>query len=159
MAGISSATAQATTSIALFEATKVALANESGVDISFGFRWPPVETSWVSVIDTDSDIEPKNIGPARQLDEQITVTLSVGSWNPERSDGQRLVTFRRAFEVLALIQTHIRVNDITLGGAVQWCVPGRSSSTGPTPEENTEFGEFTEISATFVAQHRIRTFQ
>ncbi|MEB0200555.1 hypothetical protein QN354_02145 [Cryobacterium sp. 5I3] len=159
MSGISSATAQAETSLALLAAFRVALADEPEVDIALGYRWPPVGYDWVSVLDTESEIDPKNIGPARQLNETLTVTVNVGSWNPEHDDDQREVTFRRAFAILGTIQTHIRVNDIELGGAVLWCVPGRSSSTGATPEERAQFGEFTEISATFVAQHRIRTFQ
>jgi hypothetical protein len=159
VSGISSATAQAQTSLALFEAIKVALAGEPDVDIAFGFNWPPVNFDWVAVVDTESSIDPKNIGPARQLDETLTVTLSVGSWNPELSDEQRRVTFLRAFHLLSLIQDHIRRNDIELGGVVLWCVPGSSTSGGATPEEKAAFGEYTEISATFVAKHRIRTFQ
>ncbi|MEB0303818.1 hypothetical protein QN345_00495 [Cryobacterium sp. 10I1] len=159
MSGISSATAQAETTLALLAAFKTALADETDLDITLGFVFPPVGHAWVSIGDTVSDVDPKAIGPARQLSETITISVSVGAWNPERDEDEREAVFRRAFGILGTIQTHIRVNDITLGGTVLWCVPGHSSSTGATPEDRAQFGEFTEIAATFVAQHRIRTFQ
>lgn len=154
--GISEATAQDTARSALVEAVKVALAGEQ-VDIGRGFRWPIVNNDWAFATETESSIDPQSIGPRRQQDERITLTLSIGSWRPGSDQEAEDLAFNRAFDLLKRIQTHIRKNDITLGGTVLWCVPGSSTAAGTTLEGETFDGRLTEIIATFVCQHRIAT--
>ncbi|MEB0286162.1 hypothetical protein QN355_06315 [Cryobacterium sp. 10S3] len=156
MSGSSNTTAQHTAKVALFEACKVALAGED-VDVSFGFRWPFVSNDWASLTDTDSEVDPKAIAPRRSQDETLTLSVSVGSWRAGDDAATELATSARAFDLLGKIQSHIRENDITLGGTVLWCVPGRSSSAGATTDQDAEFGRLTEIAATFVCAHRITT--
>lgn len=154
--GISETTAQATARAALIEAAKSALDGEA-VDIGRGFRWPIINRDWVFATETDSDIDPATIGPRRTLDEQITLTVSIGSWRPGGNQAAEDAAFDRAFDLLGRIQNHVRKNDITLGGTVLWCVPGSSTSAGATTEDESGDGRLTEIVATFVCQHRIAT--
>lgn len=156
--GIGPTTGQRAARRALIEAVKVALAGEP-VDIGRGFRWPIEQPDWVFATATSSDIDPANILPRRSLDERITLELSIGSWRPVIDSPQDAEdeAHDRAFELLERIQEHIRTQDVTLGGAVLWCLPGRSESDGATVPTDTGEGRLIEISADFVCEHRIST--
>jgi len=134
----------------------VALAGED-VDVGAGFRWPIVAPDWCFATETRGDIEPALIGPRRSQDEQITLTLSIGSWRQFDGDDLDDPTFTRAFQLLELVQRHIRTLDVTLGGAVLWCMAGSSSSDGATADDDTGAGRVTEITAEFICRHRITT--
>ena len=152
--GISDTTAQRPARDALIEAAKVALAGEQ-VDIGRGFRWPIVEHDWVFATETESEINPAEIGPRRSLDERITLTLSIGAWRPGSDQEAEDAAFNRAFDLLERIQRHVRQQDPTLGGVVLSCVEGSSVSDGATAEGDSGLGRLIEIAATFVCQHRI----
>ncbi|MDR0594528.1 MAG: hypothetical protein LBG60_15025 [Bifidobacteriaceae bacterium] len=154
--GISRFTAQATARAALVKACKAALAGED-VDVGAGFRWPIVSNDWCFAVDTDSDIDPATVGPRRALDETVTLSLSVGAWRPGGDEDAEVEAFERAFDILARVQDHIRTQDITLGGTVLWCLPGKSQSAGATTSEDAGMGRVTEIAADFVCRHRITT--
>lgn len=158
-------TAQHLARKALFEAAKVAFADDmavaspAGVDVVFGFRWPMRHRDWVAVTDTDSQIDPATIGARRGQDEVITLTLSIGSWRPyypSEPDRAELDAADRAFDLLQRLQRHVAVNDVTLGDTVSWCLPGSAYAAGATSEEDAVQGRITEIAATFVCQHHIR---
>lgn len=149
-------TGQALARAALVVAAKTALAGED-VDIGRGFRWPITSRDWVFATETDSNIDPANIGPRRSLDERITLTLSIGSWRPGGDQDAEDAAFTRAFDLLGRVHQHIRTQDPTLGGTVLWCVPGSSHSDGGTTEDEAGIGRLIEIVATFVCAHRITT--
>lgn len=157
--GISTLTAQADARAGLIAATQAALAGETvdPVDTGGGFRWPIVNRDWAFATEVDSDVDIRDIGPRRQLDETITLHMTIGSWRPGDDEATELLVFNRAFYLLGLIQDHIRTSDITLGGVVLWCVPGSSSSAGATTSDDAGSGRLTEIAATFVCRHRIAT--
>lgn len=156
--GISEFTAQVEARAALIAAAEVALASDSeGVDIGRGFRWPLVERDWLFATETESVIDPKDIGPRRQLTEQITLHLTIGSWRPGDDQDAEDAAFNRAFGLLQTLQNYVRKIDITLGGTVLWCIPGSSSSAGATTSDESGDGRITEIAATFVCSHRIAT--
>jgi hypothetical protein len=154
--GISEHTAQATARAALVEACRTALKGED-VDVGAGFRWPVVFQDWAFATDTDSKLDTATIGPRRSLDETITLSMSIGSWRPGGDEAAEIEAFERAFDLLARIQQHIRVHDVTLGGTVLWCVPGDSQCAGATAEGDSGLGRLTEIAADFVCRHRIST--
>ncbi len=168
MSGIRPHTVQADAKAALYEAARVALADElvpqgednlPGCDVSFGFTWPTKARDWFAVTDTVSNIDPANVGPRRQLDETVTITVSVGSWVPTvDGDGQaaEVAASDRAFDLLARVQTHIRLNDVTLGGLVFWCLPGSSESAAATFSRKNNPGRLVEVSADFVCTARTR---
>lgn len=157
MSGISQATAIAAAHEALFQAIKLALAEEPEVDTTRGFRWPFVFNDWVALTSIESDIDPANIGPRRGQDETITFHASIGSWRPGDDEDTQKRARDRAFDLLATIQTHIRTNDIQLGGTVLWCVPGSAASDGATSETDAGMGRLVEVDATFICAHKIRT--
>jgi hypothetical protein len=154
--GFSETTAQATARAALIEDVKLALVGEA-VDIGRGFRWPIVNNDWVFATETQSDVNPENLGPRRMLEEKITLHLSIGAWRPGGDQAAEDAAFNRAFDLLGRIQQYIRVTDPTLGGVVLWCLPGSSDSLGATTEGDSGDGRLTEIAATFVCSHRIAT--
>lgn len=153
--GISETTAQAEAMLALVEAARVALADEQ-IDIGFGFRTPETHRAWFYGVETNSDVEPAEVGPRRSLDERITLTVSLGTWAPFVNAETEAGTLTEAFRLLGLVQKHIRTTDITLGGTVLWCLPG-SSESGTTSDEEAGVARLTEVRATFVCTHRITT--
>lgn len=155
MTGISPHTAQLAAKKQLLAAARTALADEK-VDTYFGLRWPVVEPDWFTVHETVSDVEPKNVGARRQLDETITIHVSVGSWRSGSDEATEIAASDRAFELLAKVQDHIMRQDPHLGGTVLWCLPGASESAGATTDDEAGYGRVTEIAATFVCSHRIR---
>lgn len=157
-AGISETTAQDAAMEALLDAARKALADEQ-VDIGHGFRWPIVNRDWFFGAATSSEIDHATIGGRRSLDETITLTVSVGTWQPyvgDEGDDDELATLKHSFELLGKVQQYIRTQDPTLGGTVLWCRPGSSTSDTTDSTEVAE-GRITEIIATFVCSHRIAT--
>jgi hypothetical protein len=158
--GISETTAQDTARDALMQAVADAFADAdetNNVDAGSGFRWPIVNQDWFFATETESVIDPADIGPRRTQTETITLHASVGSWRPGSDEATELAAFHRAFDLLKLVQNWIRKNDITLGGTVLWCLPGSSQSAGETSSNESGDGRITEIAATFVCKHRIAT--
>jgi hypothetical protein len=156
MSGISAASATIAARHALDATIRAALSGDDDVDITFGSAsWPVTQNAWVAQQGTTTDTEPGPLGPTRHQAERLTLFLEVGAWVAGSSDATATAAFDRAFGVLSTIQNHIRVNDITLGGTVLWCVPGPSQSDGIADEDAS--GYYAIIAASFVAAHRIRT--
>lgn len=153
--GMSDTTAQLDAKEALLAAARVALEGED-VDVSFGFRWPLRSDDWFSVVDTQSEVDPKVIGPRMTQDETLTLSVSVGSWRSGDDEETELATAQRAFGLLSKVQHHIRNQDPTLNGTVLWCLLGPSSSAGATTEDDAPQGRVTEVAAQFICKHRIR---
>lgn len=141
--------------VALVEAARVALEGQD-VDVAFGFRWPTRHNDWFAVTDTTAEIDPKTITPRRALEERLTIDVSVGSWQAGFDEDAEIRASARAFEILALVQRHIRLHDVTLGGTAQWCLPGGYQTAGETAESDLGSGRLIEIAAQFVCEHRIQ---
>ncbi|MDR6691469.1 hypothetical protein J2X55_002392 [Microbacterium sp. 1154] len=157
MSGISQATGILAARDGVWEAVEAATAHR-GVDIDRYYA-PPAEilaTRWVAMEDVSVDPDLVNIGPRRQFDESIRVGISVGAWvaasGNREADGR--AAFDAAYGILAEIQTHITQTDITLGGAVLWCLPGSMSTAGVQDPEGG--GYVVEIQTEFVCAHRVR---
>lgn len=153
--GIHPFTAQHIAKRALVKAAREALDGRE-VDVSFGLRWPMHHKAWVAVTSTDSDIDPSQVGPRRQLDERITITVEIGVWEPGADTEAEERASEDAFGLLETLAEHVRLNDPTLGGTVLWCLPGSSSSDGATSEQDAVEGRLCIVVATFVCTHRIR---
>ncbi|UUE19327.1 hypothetical protein [Microbacterium sp. J1-1] len=154
MSGISSASGILAARKALLTAAKTALTAETDIDFYSGWQWPVTQPNWVATTDTNSDMDPRNIGPRRSQDETITFGMSIGAWVPGHTEADIEAAFDRAFEILATIQTYIRMTDITLADTVLWCVPGTTDSDGAVDEQGD--GYQVEIATTFVCMHRVR---
>ena len=155
MSGIHRFTAVHEARKALVEAARVALEDEP-IDIGLGFRWPLQEDDWFAVVDADSVIDPANLGTRRQVQEVITLDVSIGAWRSGYTEETEIEAADRAFDILRRVQEHVRLNDITLGGTVLWCLPGGLQTAGATDERDSHMGRLTEIAAQFVCEHRIR---
>lgn len=160
MAGQSRFTAQERAKRALFEAAKVALADDvqqKKVSVLYGFKWPIATNDWVAFTDTESDIDTVDISPRRTLQERITLRVNVGVFRAGHTEAVEIAVAERAWDLLARIQDHVRTTDITLGGVVMWCLPGSSQSAGATDVKDATRGRYLEIAADFVCEHRITT--
>lgn len=127
---------------------------EDQVDVYHGFESIAVNADWIAVGSARSEIDLKNIGPRVSLDETITIAVNFGAFVPGRAGigdiSQR--AYARAFELLEKVQRHVRETDLTLGGAVLWCVPAGLDADGAEYEG----GFQVEIAADFICRHRVR---
>tara|TARA_R100000365_G_C2746966_1_gene76508 strand:- start:4388 stop:4852 length:465 start_codon:yes stop_codon:yes gene_type:complete len=152
MSGIHTSTGGMLARDGLKTAIETALTADDAVDVYAAFQWPATQPDWVALGSVTVNADPKTIGPRMQRDETITLTVNIGSWRVGKGDAVALAAYERAFALLVAISDHITANDKTLGGAVQWCVPGDVDADG----EEFEGGYQVEVAATFVCTHRVR---
>ena len=110
---------------------------------------------WVGLTDVDVTADVKNVGARQQFDEEIRLGVTLGAWVAGNGDVAAQDAFQKAYEILSEIQTYIGQDSQTrtLGGAVQWCLPGSMSNTGVEVDGG---GYVVEIAAEFVCMHRVR---
>jgi len=157
MSGISSASGQHAAVLALYDAAKTALQSER-VDVCFGRRGQFLEQSYFLVtLEVESNVDMATIGPQRSQNEDITMHVEIAAEHNGGDDEAIRVTFKRAHDILSLVQEHIRKNDITLSDTVLWCLPARSVTESQADQD--AGGAVTVIVAEFSARHRIRTTQ
>ncbi|MEV7874523.1 hypothetical protein [Microbacterium sp. NPDC089188] len=156
MSGIGQSTGILAARNGLWAAIQAATAHR-GSDIDRYYATPETvaSTKWVGLTDLDVDPDLTNIGARRQFDEAIRVGVNLGAWRAGHGEDDARETFAEAYEILAEIQDHITQNDITLGGAVLWCLPGRMSNAG-VEVPGSDGGYVVEIVAEFVCAHRVR---
>ncbi|MCT2086779.1 hypothetical protein M3D75_11690 [Microbacterium enclense] len=156
MSGVSQASLFLAARRGLFDAIKAALADEKKVDIRFALDWPVGHNDWVGITDQSSVGEARILDRARrQQDDEIEIALSIGSWRPGHGDEVATKAVERAHELLDLIQTYVRNgNNVTLGGAVLWCLPAGVEMNVGNDEKNN--GYVCELDATFTCKVRIR---
>ncbi|KAA9110181.1 hypothetical protein [Microbacterium rhizomatis] len=154
MSTISASTAAYTARAGLLAAVRAALADETKVDIDAGFLGQPGHNDWVAMGETIGvDVDPKTVGPRRQRDETITLTLNVGAFKPGHTEAAVVAAFTRADDLLRLISTYVSAGENTeLGGVVAWCLPGSADWVGA----EIDGGFQVEIAATFICAHRVR---
>ncbi len=155
--GISDFTAAPAIKRRIYEDALYVFQDDTNVDVAYGFAWPPTTDDWVSVEEVQAAVDPVGIGPRRQQDETVTVTVSVGSYRSGNDSATEIEAAERAWSLLRCLWEYIRTEDITLGGNALWCVPGDCTSAGATDEGDAGYGRVTEINAQFVARHRIRS--
>jgi hypothetical protein len=132
---------------------RAALADEREVDVSAGFSWPMRFHDWVALGNVRATRDAATIGPRRQQQETLTIDVNIGAWRPGSGSAIAEAAWGRAFQLLALIEAHLLTGDnTTLGGAVLWCLPGDTDTTGDDYDD----GYQVEIAATFVCSHRTR---
>lgn len=153
MSGIHASTGALLARQALEREIRSALTDEPEVDVTAGFQWPMRYPDWVALGDVRATRDPKTIGPRRQQDETLTIDVNLGAWRPGTGTEVAEAAWERVFELLALVEAHLLAgNNTTLGGAVLWCLPGDTDTTG----EEYDGGYQVEIAATFVCSHRTR---
>lgn len=152
MSGIHTSTGAMLARAGLQAAIETALSGDGDVDVYAAFQWPVKNRDWVAMGSVGANADAKNVGPRSQRDETITLAVNIGSWRAGKGDAVALEAYERAFSLLTAISDHITNTDKTLGGAVQWCLPGDVDADG----EEYEGGYQVEVAATFVCTHRVR---
>lgn len=132
----------------LYERIVEGLAGEDEVDVGYGFVWPARWSDEVAVTAVRVVPGEGTVGPRQRRKMLVQVDVNLISF---RVTDDEQVTHRRAFELLALVDTAVR-RDPTLGGAALWCIQGEVQSDGATAEDDSNAGRVTEIAATFEAQ-------
>lgn len=69
---------------------------------------------------------------------------------------QELPAQERAFELLGIIERHVRIVDTTLNGTVRQCFLTGVQTDGQTPDEYLNAGRGVDVVATFTARNRVR---
>ena len=156
----SSAAAATAVKHALKTAINTALADETEIDISFGLRWPAQFDDAVAVASVESHPDDPNVGSTlRSRYDTLSIGVSVVSFRPGWDTTAEVAASDRAYELLALIDQHLRTGDnITLGGAALWCLLADHQSDGATipADDQMPEGRLIEIAATFTARVHIR---
>ncbi|PRB69516.1 hypothetical protein [Arthrobacter sp. MYb213] len=95
------------------------------------------------------------MGPNRSREETLTVDV-VFSCLFGGDDTQELPSQERAFELLSIIERHVRMEDTTLNGTVRHCLLTSVQTDGQTPAEYLHAGRGVDMTATFTARNRVR---
>jgi hypothetical protein len=132
-------------------AARAAVAGER-VDFYEFFESTAAENDWVGIGDAEATSDPKSINhSSRHIDETITLEINIGAFRPGRTEDVAKAAWERATALLELIAVHI-ASDVTLDGAVLWCLPGNTAVV----LADTERGFQAEVAATFTCSHRVR---
>lgn len=153
MTGISTASGILAARNGLWSAIEEATAGED-LDRYYGMPGEVQSAAWVGIGGMSAEFDPRGVSQRRAGDETITFEVSIGKWVPGHRDTVAEDAFAGAFNLLSLIQRHITQDDITLGGAVLWCLPGAVRSDGIDNADGSGF--VAEIVADFVCMHRVR---
>lgn len=141
----------------LFSAVKDLMANGTdtqNVLVVYGYPDMYVPEDVIEFSTITSNQTPGAISTNRARDEVLTLEVFITC---QRGGGQEmeLVCAQRAFQLLRMIETQVRVTDTTVGGTVRWCFLTQYQSAGHTDPAVIEQGRAIEISATFTAQARV----
>lgn len=137
----------------LLDAAVTAIADDT-VQTILGNPGPKQADDIVSVRVPTGQIDPATItaqGRTREVQMTCTVTFSIfRKGGPEQDE----IVTARAFDLFSKVEKRIRVDDITLGGVVRWCLCTGWDDLGNGVEVLAK-GRLLEFSATFVAPVRL----
>lgn len=107
----------------------------------------------IAFTQTESLQDPKTMGN-RGREEVLIQEVQISCW---RGGGQEMeiVSARRAYQLLRMIDYYCRKTDTTVGGTVLWCFLTSHECSGQTDPQFIEQGRVTEITARFTARGRI----
>lgn len=108
----------------------------------------------VSFAETSSESSPATLGTRRQREEQLTQNVIFYCYRAGGQE-QELVVMQRAYELLALLETQVRVTDTTVGGTVRECFLTAHASDAATDTSILANGRLHVLTATFTAKNRI----
>lgn len=153
---MSTATAADDFKYAFFEAATELMAADpdtAEVLVSYGAPGSLDPEDVVAFLDVTSEQQAATIGQ-RSRDEDLTVTVAISCFRGGLED-QELVCGRRAYQLLRMLDYHVRKTDTSVGGTVLWCFLQGHESTGQTDPQLLQQGRVIEITARFLARARI----
>lgn len=142
---------------ALWSAASGLLPATGDTAVFWGYPGNTYPREAVAVTDTRSTQEVATLGRPRGRDEFLEQDVMIVVTANGSSDEAQQRVEARAYEILALIETHCRETDPNLGDSVLWCALGSFEVEGFTPTEQLSAGYSCQISATFTARARVRT--
>jgi hypothetical protein len=153
---VSGATAADEFKLAFFETIRDLMATDPDtphVLVTYGAPGTFEPEDLVSFLGIESNQDPATIGN-RSREEALTIEVSISCW---RGGGQdmELVCAQRAYQLLRMIETQVRVTDTTVSGTVRHCFLVSHESSGATDLQFLETGRVIEITARFAARTRI----
>jgi hypothetical protein len=151
----SSVTAAQDFKVALTDAMTALVAGQD-VLVSFGHPGPDL-ANWDDVVgfaETTSEQTVATMGTTRAREETLHQTVYASAFRPGGPDQERVAS-ARAYELLGLLEHHVRAVDTTLGGVVRQCFLTAHTCTGETDPTVLATGRLIEINATFTAQVRV----
>lgn len=140
---------------AIYEIGKLVLPAE--VHVAFGHPGQAQIEDVFTPTDTTSEQVPGPMSAsARQRKETIVQTVIVRSFRAGGPEQEQIAS-DRAYYLLGLVENHIRKNDPTLGGLVEWCFLTSTSAAGALDPQLLAQGRLIMLGAEFTAEARIRS--
>jgi len=138
---------------AFYDAAVDLLAGDS-VGVSFGHPGTNQTNDIVAFLGVRVEQDPATFGTNRSREEVLTLTVVISCY---RGGGAALekVCSDRAYELLRILETYVRVTDTTLGGVVRHCFLTAHESDGATDPRSLAKGRTIEIAAVFTAHARV----
>lgn len=99
--------------------------------------------------------EKATLGTNRSREETLTLDVQISVVRGGAEEAEILAS-RRCYELLRMLEYHVRVTDTTVGQTVRECFLTSHESPGATPEEVMHKGRMIDVLATFTAKARIR---
>ncbi|MGN7703514.1 hypothetical protein [Cellulosimicrobium sp. 22601] len=129
-------------------AAALAAADETEVDVRFGFLWPTEWFDSVAVTAVRATPDEGTVSPQRTRHLTVYVDVSIVSFRVTADDAE---PHDRAYGLLGVIDAHLR-EDPTMAGAALWCFSDELTSDGATDEVEAEVGRLCEIAVTYAAR-------
>lgn len=125
----------------------------SEVQVCLGIPGASLWDDIVSIGDTSMEADFATLSTNRSREETIRQDVLISSWRAGGPEMEQVVT-DRAYELLGLIENHLRKTDPTLDGVALWCFLTNVEFTSTTtPTE----GRIAAVLAQFTARTRIKT--
>ena len=143
---------------AFYNATKTLMATDHTTEhvyVVFGQPSTIEPNEIISFGSIGAGQEKATMGTNRSREETLTldVQISVVMGGAEEAE---IAASRRCYELLRMLEHHVRVTDTTVGQTVRECFLTSHESPGATPEEVMHKGRMIDVLATFTAKARIR---
>ena len=138
---------------ALVAAVSAADSGGAEVGVFWGEPGPAFPREFVCIMGAQVDVAAATMGTTRTRDETIRTQINIVA-NRQGTDAQQQ-SAARAYTLLAALETRLRTDDPTLGGACWQCLVTRIEESGGTPPGDRAAGRYTEIIAELTARVRI----
>lgn len=139
---------------ALYAQAVTLWAADPSVQVSYGHPGQSQADDMVAFMDWSGSQEPVTLGPRRQREEELRVTVQFSIYRGGGPEQEKVCT-DRLVEMLGDLEEYTRATDTTLGGVVRHCFLEAFESTGSTDPAILAAGRVIEASAVFVAINRV----
>ncbi|MEE2568602.1 hypothetical protein V1638_04220 [Pseudarthrobacter sp. J64] len=143
---------------AFYEAAKQLMASTPGTEhvyVVFGQPATYVPEDIIAFGRITAGQDAATLSTNRSREETLTLEVMLSCFQGGGEEAE-LVASERCYELLRLIERHVRMTDTTVGGTVRECFLTSHESDGATPEELLEQGRVIDVTATFTAKARVR---